>query len=163
MKNISTLFSIILLCTGIILLGLLAKTYTYEHTRPESSPVIFRDFPNQPQTDTAENLDTSALKNICPLIRLSFTGDIMQHHRQMHDDFQASYAALKPVLDRHDLSLGMMEFPVDPDKPAGPPPHSVQFNGSPAHLQALKDSGFDLLNLSNNHSLTKALTARYAH
>ena len=31
----------------------------------------------------------------------------------------------------------LVEFPVDPDSPVGPPPGSVRFNGSPAHVREL--------------------------
>jgi poly-gamma-glutamate synthesis protein (capsule biosynthesis protein) len=90
-------------------------------------------------------------------IRLAFVGDIMQHREQMQDRFSESYAKLAPLLADADLVVGNLEFPVDPTQPIGPPFGSVRFNGSPAHLEALANAGFDVLVTANNHSFDQGL------
>lgn len=85
-------------------------------------------------------------------VRLGFVGDIMQHRAQRNADFAASYAAVAPLLRNLDFVVGNLEFPVDASRPVGPPPRSVRFNGSPAHLDALARAGFDALVTANNHS-----------
>jgi len=90
-------------------------------------------------------------------VRLAFVGDIMQHREQMQDDFFKSYAVIAPFLKPFDLVVGNLEFPVDPDRPTGSPPGSVQFNGSARHLRALAAAGFDILVTANNHAFDQGL------
>ncbi|HET8624326.1 MAG TPA: CapA family protein [Gemmatimonadales bacterium] len=84
-------------------------------------------------------------------IRLGFVGDLMQTEAQRHDDFRRSYAGVAPHLRVLDLAVGNLEFPVDSTLPVGPDPGTVRFNGSTAHLDAIADAGFDVLQTANNH------------
>jgi poly-gamma-glutamate synthesis protein (capsule biosynthesis protein) len=81
----------------------------------------------------------------------------MQHRGQAADDFHACYAELAPLLRGFDLAMGNLEFPVDPSRPIGPDPGTTRFNGSPAHLGALADAGFDLLATANNHAYDQGI------
>ncbi len=92
-----------------------------------------------------------------PVVRIGFVGDIMQHRRQAGGDFQASYARIRPMIEAFDLAVGNLEFPVDPSQPVGPPVRSVRFNGSPEHLDALAEAGFDVLSTANNHTFDQGL------
>lgn len=116
---------------------------------PASSPIhLVADF--MPVPATPEALEPTGAG--APVVaRLLFAGDIMQHRAQGGDDFHRSYARVAPLIGRADLAIGNLEFPVDTTAPVGPPPGSTRFNGSPAHLDALRDAGFDLLGTANNH------------
>jgi hypothetical protein len=85
-------------------------------------------------------------------IRLGFVGDLMQHHEQRNDDFRRSYALVAPYLRSLDLAVGNLEFPVDSTLPVGPDFGTVRFNGSTAHLDAIAEAGFDVLQTANNHA-----------
>lgn len=86
------------------------------------------------------------------IVRLAFVGDIMQHHAQASDDFDASYATIARMLAPYNAVVGNMEFPVDSARPVGPPRGSTTFNGSREHLGALARAGFDALSVANNHA-----------
>ena len=91
------------------------------------------------------------------ILKLAFVGDIMQHREQMDNDFQAAYERLKPILSSFDLVVGNLEFPVDPNRPVGPPPLSARFNGSVSHIEALGKAGFEVMITANNHSFDQGL------
>ncbi len=108
-----------------------------------------------PQASPDELPPASA--NAKAIARIGFAGDIMQHRGQKDDDFSACYQEIRPLLRSFDLAVGNLEFPVDPERPVGPPLRSGQFNGSPRHVAALADAGFDVLCTSNNHSFDQGL------
>ena len=85
-------------------------------------------------------------------VRIAFVGDIMQHHAQADDDFQASYAEIARVLSPFDAVVGNLEFPVDSTRPVGPMRGGTTFNGSGAHVSALAAAGFTVLSVANNHA-----------
>ncbi len=85
-------------------------------------------------------------------IRIGFVGDLMQHREQRNDDFRRSYALVAPHLRSLDLAVGNLEFPVDSTLPVGPDSGTVRFNGSTAHLDAIADAGFDVVQTANNHA-----------
>lgn len=121
---------------------------------PGSTPVRFND------TGTFTPASPEALSGYQGnggTTKILFVGDIMQHARQAQDDFQASYAPIAPLLGAADLAVGNLEFPVVPDLPVGPVGNSVRFNGSPAHLDAIRAAGFDLLSMANNHLFDQGL------
>jgi poly-gamma-glutamate capsule biosynthesis protein CapA/YwtB (metallophosphatase superfamily) len=121
---------------------------------PFSTPIRFVDNPLfQPPAPPPGPQDTRGETTI----RLAFSGDIMQHREQMADSFADSYEGLRPLLSHSDLVVGNLQFPVGPEKPVGPPPLSVRFNGSPSHLAALRQVGFDVLVTANNHAFDEGL------
>ncbi|MDJ0947020.1 MAG: CapA family protein [Kiloniellales bacterium] len=125
-----------------------------EARRPASTDIVLVEEAAPPAAGPAA---LPAVDDAGPRLRLGFAGDIMQHRAQADDDFAASYAGIAPILRGFDLALGNLEFPVHPGRPLGPPPNSVQFNGSPAHLDALAGAGFDLLSQANNHVFDQGL------
>lgn len=129
---------------------------THNLTRPLSSRIELLDEPPLWQVADPAALPGRADPSR-PVLRLGFVGDIMQHRAQAESDFTASYASVRPVIEHFDLAVGNLEFPVDPTLPVGPPTGSVQFNGSPDHLDALRNAGFDVLSTSNNHSFDQGL------
>lgn len=53
-----------------------------------------------------------------------------------------------------DLTIGNLETPITSKGPYMTP-YSLVFNSNPKYVQVLKNVGFDILNLANNHSLDK--------
>jgi poly-gamma-glutamate synthesis protein (capsule biosynthesis protein) len=90
---------------------------------------------------------------------LSFVGDIMCHSPEMDYakvgkdsfDFRPMYGEVKEYLSAADFTFGNLETTISgkENRYSGYP----LFNSPDAFLDALKDSGFDLLFTSNNHSL----------
>ena len=93
-------------------------------------------------------------------ISLLFTGDIMQHDSQILAAFQPGlgqhnykpcFQFIKPALSSADLTIGNLELTL-----AGPPFKGFpQFSAPDEILDAIKDSGFDVLVTANNHSVDR--------
>jgi poly-gamma-glutamate synthesis protein (capsule biosynthesis protein) len=120
--------------------------------------LLHREKPYRP-TIVADAIPTPASASELPRltaagnrIRLGFVGDLLQYSEQRNDDFRRSYSLVAPHLRSLDLAAGNLEFPVDSTLPAGPDPGTVRFNGSPAHLDAIVDAGFDVVQTANNHT-----------
>jgi poly-gamma-glutamate capsule biosynthesis protein CapA/YwtB (metallophosphatase superfamily) len=90
-------------------------------------------------------------------VKLLFAGDIMQHDNQRNDDFAATYAGVKPLVQKADLAAGNLEFPVNPAAPLGPQMGTVVFNGSAQQVKALAAAGFDLMSTANNHQFDQGI------
>lgn len=92
------------------------------------------------------------------VVRLVFTGDIMAHAEQLNIarradggyDFSGQFAPVFPLL-RGDLTVGNFETVLaGPQRPYTGYP---SFNTPDSLADALKDAGFDVLLLANNHIL----------
>ena len=121
---------------------------------PYSTPI---ELVGSDMVPCADRRDLPAHASTTRTVRLGFVGDIMQHGGQSGDDFSSCYEQVRPMLEGFDLAVGNLEFPVHPRRPIGPPAKSVQFNGSPDHIAALAEAGFDVLCTSNNHSFDQGL------
>lgn len=143
------------LVVAVAIAGLLAL-FALPDPEPMSTKIVFVDpLPSTPPTaaDLAPPLAQPAVAEA----RLLMAGDLMQHASQASDDFDASYAQVAPLLREADLTVANLEFPVLASRPAGPEPGSVEFNGTPAHLDALAKAGFRLLSTSNNHAFDQGM------
>lgn len=89
---------------------------------------------------------------------ISFTGDIMMHNNvkrcayllrneENNMGFAYLFKHVKNILSSSDITCGNMEFPVNPPFRS----KGIIFNSPPHIVPALKNSGFDILTLSNNH------------
>lgn len=120
---------------------------------PDNSPVA------PPATDAlapplAESLSPPPER----VVRLVFTGDIMAHAEQLSiarrpdgsHDFSGQFAPVLPLLSG-DLTVGNFETVLGgPERPYTGYP---SFNTPDTLADALKDAGFDVLLLANNHIL----------
>src|SRR6185369_11508812 len=140
-----------------------------DDSRPPSSPVVFVEAANvtpaspsdlaartQPVTPAASPAPQGASKDPAEA-RITFAGDIMEHAPQPGGSFDESYARIAPILHGSDLAVGNLEFPVLEGRAVGPENDTVRFNGSPAHLDALKAAGFGLLSTANNHAFDQGV------
>lgn len=95
-------------------------------------------------------------------IRFSTVGDIMSHQAQIDSAYDAScdcwkydevFADVKPIIEKADYAIGNLEttLPGDRSKYSGYP----QFGTPDSLIDALKKAGFDMLALSNNHTIDK--------
>ncbi len=103
------------------------------------------------------------LKGSEPGVRLAFTGDIIMHGPvrscayRRHRDGGAAYRGnrgfnylfekITPLFADSDITAGNMEFPIFPPYDS----RGTVFNCAPEVLAALKDAGFTLLSIANNH------------
>jgi len=95
---------------------------------------------------------------------ITFTGDVMMHgpvkscaySRTVRENgvirnngFDHLFAPITGELQRGDLTVGNMEFPIEAPYTG----KSIVFNCRPEVLDAMKNAGFDLVTLANNHVL----------
>ncbi|MFW5862999.1 MAG: CapA family protein [Spirochaetota bacterium] len=95
---------------------------------------------------------------------ITFTGDVMMHgpvkscaySRTVRENgvirnngFDHLFAPITDELQRGDLTVGNMEFPIKAPYTG----KSIVFNCRPEVLNAMKKAGFDLVTLANNHVL----------
>ncbi|WP_042162875.1 CapA family protein [Paenibacillus gorillae] len=89
-------------------------------------------------------------------IRLAFVGDILLassvEDQLKRYGYDFPYAKSLLYLSEPDLTAGNLEYPVTE---GGTPADDKEFvfKGSPLALPALRDAGFDVVNLANNHTL----------
>jgi hypothetical protein len=89
------------------------------------------------------------------LLRFTFLGDIMGHDVNfLMADYRDIYRDLQDVFRADDLTVGNLEFPVEPTRPVSGYPF---FNASRQYLQAAVDSGIDGFSLANNHAFDQGL------
>ena len=93
-------------------------------------------------------------------IRLAFVGDILlaaSVEALMNKNGMAyPYEKALPFLQEPDLTAGNLENPITT---RGVPAEDKQyvFKGSPSLLPSLKDAGFDVVSLANNHSMDQGV------
>ncbi|MFA7421917.1 MAG: CapA family protein [Melioribacteraceae bacterium] len=97
-------------------------------------------------------------------ISFSFVGDLMCHAPQFEAarvnadsfDFRSVYSDVKEILSKSDFTIGNLETVIagKESRYTGYP----MFNTPEDYLAALKDSGFDILITSNNHSMDRGIT-----
>ncbi|UVI31913.1 CapA family protein [Paenibacillus spongiae] len=93
-------------------------------------------------------------------IRLSFVGDILLAASvdkiMQSKGYDYPYAKTLPFLKEPDLMAGNLETPITL---RGVPAQDKQFvfKGSPKSLPALKEAGFDVVSLANNHTLDQGV------
>lgn len=89
-------------------------------------------------------------------VELVFAGDAMLHTKQQEIalknnrwDFSECFTAIRPQIEKADLSIVNLELPL------GGPPYSgyPTFCGPDAYAEALKACGFDIFLCANNHIL----------
>lgn len=89
---------------------------------------------------------------------IAAVGDIMIHAPQFIAqetapgvyDFTNNFKYVKPILSNADLSIANLETTILKSQPISSYP---RFNSPPEILNALKDSGFDIISTINNHTL----------
>lgn len=89
---------------------------------------------------------------------IAAVGDIMIHNPQFiaqktgdgEYDFTNNFNYVKPILMNADLSIANLETTILKSKPISTYP---TFNSPPEILDALKDTGFDIISTINNHTL----------
>lgn len=90
---------------------------------------------------------------------LGFVGDVIIHERlrkredRRQEGYKSIWSELQNYLDKADLTYVNLEGPVAPD--VGPPSGFPRFNFPEKLIPALKEGGFDVVSIANNHSLDK--------
>lgn len=90
-------------------------------------------------------------------VKISFTGDLMctkEMRENSDDDFHPIFARIADTLREADYLVGNLETPVA-GKELGYTERKYNFNTPESYLSALKECGFSLLTLANNHVLDR--------
>lgn len=83
--------------------------------------------------------------------------DILYYSAEQADgsyDFSENFTYVKSWLDQADLAIGDFEGTINPDYPLSGYP---LFNAPPQVVQAIKDAGYDVMDLAHNHILDSGL------
>jgi len=112
------------------------------------------------QGDVTREGDSSPERTYETRLRVVFAGDIMGHDTQIASalatgepgyDYHPCFQYLKPYLQEADMAIGNLEVTL-----AGPPYKGYPQFSSPDELaDALKEAGFDILVMANNHALDR--------
>ena len=105
-------------------------------------------------TETLVNTETPAKQEE---IVISFVGDIMLSRgvQQYLDEngYQYPYEEVKQIFEQDDFTIGNLECPITEYDFGANKEKRFVFRGDIENAKALKDAGFDCLNLANNHSM----------
>lgn len=121
--------------------------------------------------DTEEKKEQVVEKEESPTtIKISANGDLLYHmglikSAKTHNgyDFNENYADIKPFISKMDLAIADYEGSIHPDYQLSGYP---LFNAPNSVVNAIKDAGYDVVTLANNHTLDSNLeglfsTAKY--
>ncbi|WP_321519149.1 CapA family protein [uncultured Bacteroides sp.] len=104
--------------------------------------------------ETADSRDTVATKRIT----LLFAGDFMQHQKQIDAaatdsgyDYQDCFSQVKEEVSKADVAIGNLEVTLGGEPYGGYP----GFSAPDEYMYAIKDAGFDVMTLANNHCLDR--------
>ncbi|MCQ6558532.1 CapA family protein [Paenibacillus mendelii] len=93
-------------------------------------------------------------------IRLSFVGDILLaasvDKLMQAKGYDFPYVKALPFLKEPDLTAGNLETPIT-ERGIPAADKKFVFKGSPKSLPALKEAGFDVISLANNHTLDQGV------
>ncbi len=142
------------------------KTLENDTGQGQEQGVIGTDLDDNTQTDNTE-IDKEEVVEPEPVIpedthiTLSAVGDIMFHPRNINGgydsttgtyDYKPYFDAIKPYIEKADLAVGNFEGTTCGDDIYAYQGYPL-FNAPDEVLDALKDTGFDVLSTVNNHSL----------
>lgn len=92
------------------------------------------------------------------IVTICFVGDIIPHKeivirkqdpQQLRKDFVRMFVSVARVINKADIAVGNLEGPVASVELKHK--HRMAFNGNEYFLSGLKQAGFDILNIANNH------------
>lgn len=89
-------------------------------------------------------------------IVLCTVGDILLDRgvaREMKGDYHYPYRKVKHILEAADITLGNLECPLTTHGTPALKRPIIIFKADPQNAEAIKGSGFDILNLANNHTM----------
>ena len=90
-----------------------------------------------------------------PFVHIGWVGDIAPANKENEKDPSLLFTHVKDLLDAPDIMIGNLEGTLSENgspKCDNTKPNCYTFAGSNALATSLKDAGFDVLNLANNHS-----------
>lgn len=133
------------------------------HTEKKATVSVYKnEIFNLPTLDSPAvetRIVTKVIKDSVSYVTINLVGDLMCHLPQTLNaklnngeyDFNPSFEFVKPILQNADFTIGNLEttFAGTVQSYAGYP----AFNSPDAFCSAIKNSGFDFLVTSNNHSM----------
>jgi len=117
-----------------------------EHADSDSSPATGLDSVDAPPDAVTE----------APIIRLAFVGDIMLSGRigelAAKEGYDYPYRHVAEHLQSVDIAVGNLESPIT-DRGTPYPNKQYTYRTSPDTVPGMKEAGFDVFNLANNHTI----------
>lgn len=111
----------------------------------------------KPTKTMQESSSSTETKSEVKTITVTASGDMLYHtpvYLSAYDgkryDFDNDFEQVKPLIASADLALGDFEGTINPNKPLGGFP---LFNAPIDAVASIKDAGFDVIDLANNHIL----------
>ena len=90
-----------------------------------------------------------------PSLRLMAVGDIMLGRtvaKRLNGDYTIPFSEVKPFLQQSDILFGNLESPIS-DKGTKVYGKGITLRADPKAITGIKDAGFDIISLANNHIL----------
>lgn len=155
MKRAKIIGRILVGCWIVILFVWLARLFFIEPTKQTTE--------GSSSDSVASSAASQIPQNEVKTARIMANGDLLYHiplfrYAKQADgtyDFKENYTYVKPWLEQADLAIGDFEGTVRPNYPlAGYP----LFNAPDEVVDAIKDAGYDVLDLAHNHILDSGIT-----
>src|SRR5919202_1536869 len=140
---------------------LLGIGYSFIHRNPDA--LEYADIEEYNEVEASPNIPPSASKSgnvpAKTTIKIKAVGDIVPGtnypNNRLHPQKKQLFQAVKPLLKGADFLFGNFEstltnYPYSPK--AGGGGLLVPFRTPPSYTQILKESGFDIMSVANNHS-----------
>ena len=152
-KRIFKVLSSILLIATVILLGKI-----YDNKNKEEKIYLNSNINEENIEEKENNNEEKSIENIVEeeanLIEIMSLGNLIIHQSQIDGaknsigyDFSPSFQYVKNMISESDISIGILEGALAGGQPTGYP----CFNSPDEVLDALNDSGLDIINYANNH------------
>ena len=146
MKKNSNMIKILMSMMFLVAIVVLANTYYKEKENEENI------YLNNGIDETEENSDS--VNEEVQYVDIISLGNLIIHQSQINGaknengyDFSPSFQYIKEMVSEADISLGILEGALAGGEPTGYP----IFNSPDEVVDALKDTGIDIINYANNH------------
>jgi len=162
----------------VLLLGFACVVCSGSHFHPRVKETPTVDNPNLKPKSKQElpttvapvvTVNTSQADKKADEIEISFVGDIIfgryrdEGFDAIVDDPAALFADVKDLLSRADLTVGNLETPALPTLPKiSPVKADYRFGATPKMIDALGQSGMDVVSLANNHMFDLGVSGQKA-
>lgn len=123
-----------------------------------SSSIFLYGCSNQNNVSNIEDTNVEEIVENKDKVTISAVGDVMVHNSQLiaqkkedgSYDFHNNFRLIKQYIENTDLSIANLETTINKNKKISSYP---SFNSPEEVLDALKDTGFDVISTINNHTL----------
>ena len=166
--SIRSIAKMMMVCTILLCLPSDAFSFSFKKWKKAATPPVFLMHPSltpEVKVSVLPLLQPQGELKLCDTISITFIGDVMQHGKQLLGalkegsdpdnpysyDYSLVFKHIKEKLQKADLAVANMEFPL------GTPPYTGYpvFSAPESIAWEAKESGIDLFLLANNHIMDK--------